>query len=111
MNLSELARLIELHQTNKYAPDAEVRIVVKKPFDTIGGTPSVPVESAHMGFDWDHGKFLIYPEESVMEYDTDFGEKFRELQKKNGDLHYENMGLKTEVKRLKKLLNSQQDNL
>ena len=49
MKLSELARLVDLHRANKYTPDAEVRIVVKKPFATIGGTPSVPAKSVHMG--------------------------------------------------------------
>lgn len=110
MKFSELVRIVNLDNMERMN-DCEVKIVVKKPFDTIGGTPSVPVKNVYMGFDWDNGKFLIYPEENVMEYDVDFGEKFRELQKKNGDLHYENRGLKSEVKRLKKLLQDSQNSV
>lgn len=110
MKFSELTRLCHLLANDRYA-DIKVEIVVKKPFDAIGGTPSVPVKNMYMGFDWDHGKFLIYPEENLMEYDVDFGEKFHELQKKNGDLQYENRSLKSEVKRLKKLLQDSQNSV
>jgi hypothetical protein len=110
MKFSELVKIVNLHK-NHNNTDYDIRIVVKMPFDTIGGTPSVPVKSAYFGFDWDSGKFLIYPEENLMEYDVDFGEKFRELQKKNGDLQYENRGLKSEVKRLKKLLQDSQNSV
>lgn len=110
MKFSELNRICNLLSNDRYA-DVKIEIVVKKPFGTIGGTPTVPVKNMYMGFDWDNGKFLIYPEENLMEYDVDFGEKFRELQKKNGELQYENMGLKSELKRLKKLLKNDQSGL
>lgn len=110
MKFSELVRIVNLDNMERMN-DCEVRIVVKKPFATVAGTPSVSVKNMYMGFDWDHGKFLIYPEENLMEYDVDFGEKFRELQKKNGDLRYENVGLKSEVKRLKKLLQDSQNSV
>ncbi|MDT3718484.1 hypothetical protein [Pseudomonas oryzihabitans] len=43
--------------------DHEVRIVVHAP-GSIGGTPSVPLSNRgiQVGFDWDHGKLLLYPE-------------------------------------------------
>ena len=41
----------------------EVRIVVHAP-GSIGGTPSVSLSErgVQVGFDWDHGKLLLYPE-------------------------------------------------
>lgn len=110
MKFSELTRLCHLLANDRYA-DIKVEIVIKKPFDTIGGTPSVPVKNMYMGFDWDNGKFLIYPEENLMEYDVDFGEMFRDLQDRYGRLEYENRGLKSEVKRLKKLLQDSQNSV
>jgi hypothetical protein len=43
--------------------DHEVRIVVHA-LGSIGGTPSVSLSErgVQVGFDWDHGKLLLYPE-------------------------------------------------
>ena len=48
MKFSELTRLCHLLGNDRYA-DINVEIVVKKPFDTIGGTPSVPVKNVYIG--------------------------------------------------------------
>ena len=66
----------------------------------------VYVKSVQMGFDWEATSFMIYPEEQLMQHDVDFQQKFCDVQKKNGDLHYENMGLKSEVKRLQKIIDN-----
>ena len=108
MQLRQLRDTIKRLEMNPRCLDADVKIVVKLPYTTIGAAPMVHVKSVQLGFDWEAGSFMIYPEETLMPHDVDFGEKFRELQKKNGDLHYENMGLKSEVKRLKKLLQDAQ---
>lgn len=111
MQLRQLRDTIKRLEINPRNLDADVKIVVKLPYATVGAVPMVHVKSVQLGFDWEAGSFMIYPEESLTQHDVDFGEKFREVQKKNGDLQYENMGLKSEVKRLKKLLQKHQDGI
>lgn len=106
MQLRQLRDTIKRLEMNPRNLDADVKIVIKMPYETIGAVPMVHVKSVQMGFDWEAGSFMIYPEETLTQHDVDFGEKFREVQKKNGDLHYENMGLKSEVKRLQKIIDS-----
>ena len=107
MKLSELNdiinRLIKLN-VNSRNSDAEVKIAIKKPFQTVGGLPMIGVKTVQMGFDWEAGNLIIRPEENLMQYDIDFGEKFRQLEQKYATLYNENRHLKTEVKRLKKML-------
>lgn len=111
MQLRQLRDTIKRLEINPRSLDADVKIVIKKPYATIGAVPMVHVKTVQMGFDWEAGSFMIYPEENLMQHDVDFAEKFSELQKKNGNLHYENMGLKSEVKRLKKLLQDAQNSV
>lgn len=104
MQLRQLRDTIKRLEINPRSLDADVKIVIKKPYATIGAVPMVGVKSVQLGFDWEAGSFMIYPEENLMQNDVDFAKKFGDLQKKNGDLHYENMGLKSEVKRLQKII-------
>jgi len=106
MQLRQLRDTIKRLEINPRSLDADVKVVVKLPYATIGAVPMVHVKSVQLGFAWEADSFMIYPEETLMPHDVDFAEKFREVQKKNGDLHYENMGLKSEVKRLKKIIDS-----
>jgi hypothetical protein len=96
MKVGELKRTLD-----NANDDTEVMIVVKLPFSTVGGTPVVPVKFAHEGFDWDKGKFILTPEESLMPSDRDFAAKMKDLQDKFGWVQYENRGLKAEIKKLK----------
>ena len=105
MKLSELHRLVNLvYQPDQPHRDTDVVVVVKLPYTTIGGTPVVPIKQASSGFDWDSGKFMLWPEKNVQPADADFEKQFKDLQKKYGEADYENRGLKAEVRRLRKLL-------
>jgi hypothetical protein len=94
--------------TVRYNPDhhedPEVVIKVKLPYSTVGGQPTVPVKSMHMGFDWDAGKFIIYPEEELTPADRDFAKQMKDMQDKWGWAEHENRSLKAEIRRLKKQL-------
>lgn len=47
------------------SPELEARIVIQSQ-GSVGGTPTVAVRDALAGFDWDSGKFLIYPEQPLI---------------------------------------------
>lgn len=61
MKVSEL--ISELQKCN---PEDKVAVQIDKGFVTIGGTPRVGVESAHNGFDWDHGTVFLKLENGKM---------------------------------------------
>ena len=104
MKLSELHKLVTYRYDPNHSQDQEVVIKVKLPYSTVGGQPTVPVKSIHAGFDWDAGKFIIYPEEELTPSDRDFAEKMRKMQDDLGWAMSENRGLKAEIKKLKKQL-------
>jgi hypothetical protein len=102
MKLSELHRLVNLHHRDGHHEDPEVVIKIKLPYSTVGGQPTVKVKNMWMGFDWDHGKFIITPEEDLTPSDRDFAKQMTEMQERAGWADYENRNLKAEIKRLKK---------
>jgi len=106
MKLSELHRLVSVYHDEErmVREDPEVVIQIKLPYSTVGGQPTVRVKSIQMGFDWDHGKFIITPEENLTPADRDFAEQMRKMQDDLGWVKYENRGLKAEIKKLKKQL-------
>jgi hypothetical protein len=106
MKLSELQRVVNAHHNEErmVREDPEVVIQVKLPYSTVGGQPTVRVKSIQMGFDWDHGKFIITPEENLSPADRDFAEQMRKMQEDLGWAKYENRNLKAEIKKLKERL-------
>jgi len=104
MKLSELHRLVNVYQERMMREDPEVVIQVKLPYSTVGGQPTVPVKFISMGFDWDAGKFIITPEENLTPADRDFAEQMKKMQDDLGWTKNENRALKAEIKRLKKQL-------
>ncbi len=104
MKLSELHRIVDLHHSDQLREDPEVVIKIKLPYSTVGSSPTVKVKSMHLGFDWDHGKFIIYPEEELTPSDRDFAAKMRDMQEKWGWAESENRRLKAEIRQLKKKL-------
>jgi hypothetical protein len=104
MKLSELHRMVNLHYRPEYPEDPEVVIYVKLPYATVGGRPTVPVKDMYMGFDWEAGKFIIFPEEELTPSDRDFAKQMKEMQDKWGWAEYENRNLKAEIRKLKKLI-------
>lgn len=107
MKLSELHRLANLYHHEGHYEDPEVVIKIKLPYSTVGGQPTVKVKSMHMGFDWDSGKFIIYPEEDLTPSDRDFAKQMMEMQERAGWADHENRNLKAEIRRLKKQLKSE----
>lgn len=49
----------------------------------IGGAPHTNIKSIGLGFDWDRGKLIIYPEQTLREIDRDeiktLKDKYKEL--------------------------------
>ena len=99
MKVSDLRKALE-HAKD----DSEVMIAVELPYTTVGAIPMVAVKSASSGFDWENGKFIFRPEESLTPADKDFAKQMKDMQDKWGWADYENRGLKAEIKRLKKQL-------
>jgi hypothetical protein len=102
MKLSELKHIVDCHHRDGHYEDPEVVIAIKLPYSTVGGSPTVKVKTMWMGFDWDHGKFIIIPEEDLTPSDRDFAKQMKEMQDRAGWADYENRNLKAEIKRLKK---------
>ena len=104
MKFSELKRMVDLHYRDGHREDPEVVIKIKLPYSTVGAMPTVKIKNAYMGFDWDSGKFIFYPEEDVTPGDRDFAKQMREMQERAAKADFENRNLKAEIRRLKKLL-------
>ena len=105
MTLLELYNILErqiiLCEESKYDPNT---IKVKVPITTItsiGGTPCVDVNRANIGFDWDNGKFMIYPDKSLSLTDNDQLEKMRKEAEQIGWNGYNIRNLKAEIKKLR----------
>lgn len=107
MKLRELKALIDrqVEYMSSYE-DPEVVIGIKMPYTTVGASPTVKVKTAQMGFDWDSGKFMLYPEEDLTPSDRDFAKQMTEMQTRAGNADYENRNLKAEVLRLQKKLST-----
>ena len=96
MKVSDLINALE-----RANPDDEVRIRIKSP-GTVGHAPTVDVESAHSGFDWERGSFLIFPVDDLSKDTVELLEQIKTLQDKFGWSEYENRNLKADIKRLRK---------
>ena len=62
MNLLELKEWADDAVKDAWEPPEKtsVQIIIHRP--GVGPTPSVPIRSIHVGFDWNKGKVLIHPE-------------------------------------------------
>ena len=97
MKASELKQKLE-----HVKDDVEVMVAIKLPFSTVGAIPMVPIKHAYNGFDWESGKFIIIPEETLTPADRDFASQMKKMQDELGWVKYENRNLKAEIKMLKK---------
>ena len=84
MNAHEIAEII-LGQSSRVL-DFEARIVVQSQ-GSVGGTPTVAVSRVQVGFDWDNGKLLIYPEQALTTLTPDDVAAIRESVSKGGSWH------------------------
>ena len=84
MKLSELKHIVD--QTialSKYAPDEEVVVTIKMPYATVGAHPMMKIKSAGSGFDWESGKFMLWPEQPLTEHSEEFRKKFDAVLEEN----------------------------
>lgn len=104
MKLSELHRQINLYwnDSKQEYEDQEVMIVVKLPYQTVGAHPMRAVKAVSPGFDWEHGKFMIWPESDLYPSSEDIAEMFKRMERETGALYRKNIELESEIKRLKK---------
>jgi hypothetical protein len=83
MKLSELKEIIDVHMASEYTPkDVKVVVRVVRPH-SIGALPTVDIQHANMGFDWDHGKFILTAESDLREINRD---EIKQLRKKIDEL-------------------------
>ena len=68
MKLSELIETINTLTKSPICQDPEVVIVVSD--GGFPGTPSVKVKDISLGFDWDHGKLMLRPEQPLVRKET-----------------------------------------
>jgi hypothetical protein len=50
--------------------EEDVVIVVREPVSTLGALPTVEVECAGFGFDWDNNRLLLHPKVELTKYKT-----------------------------------------
>ncbi len=86
----------------QYARDNdEVMIVTKLPYQTVGAHPMTKVKAASNGFDWESGKFMIWPERELYPSNDELVEKFKVMEKQSHELFIKNMELEKELRKLK----------
>ena len=105
MNLKELKDQIDWlyeHQMQpiQLKPESITVGIVVKTIGTVGGTPTVGIKSMQVGFDWDHGRLLIFADSDVREIKADELLALRKASEKDGWAQYENVGLKSDIKKL-----------
>ena len=72
MKLTELKKIVDATLESSHKEDFEVCIPNNKK-GMVGGTPTTLVQIACAGFDWDKGKFMIFPEnrmKEILNYDN-----------------------------------------
>jgi hypothetical protein len=106
MNLKELKEQVDwLYESQSrrthQGPETVTVSIVVKTVGTVGGTPGVGVKNMQVGFDWDNGKLMIFPEKDLRSIESDELERLRKANEKEGWAQYENVTLKRENKKLK----------
>jgi hypothetical protein len=67
LELLELIRLQHEHSPST----SESRVVIKLDKPSIGGSATCEVKNASFGFDWDNGKFILWPDGSLVKKTED----------------------------------------
>jgi hypothetical protein len=80
MNVTELhAHLQEIIDGG----NGDMTVLVQAMTGGLRGTGNVNIKSVFYGFDWDHGKILIQPEQTLL--GAAYAEKRREAARKEGE--------------------------
>ena len=102
MTLSELRERIDaLLKTDRNAGQSKVVVAISLPYVTMGGSPCSEVTELFNGFDWDSGKLFICTKDELTISDEKIKEIIWKMEKQVGALSYENVGLKSQIKKLK----------
>lgn len=64
MKVRELLELLEA-RTKQMPHLLENDIYISIKANTVGPTPAVELYLAHFGYDWDRGRFLLWPKEDL----------------------------------------------
>jgi hypothetical protein len=67
MTLLELKEIIDHAIETDLKHKKSIVYIPNNKKGTVGGTPCTEVYLAGLGFDWDQGKFMLYPEKSMVE--------------------------------------------
>lgn len=109
MTLSELKELVEQMEQQAVRQRLnleEIQVVIAShKVGLIGGTPSTNIKDINLGFDWDSGKLIIYPEQTLREIDRDEIKTLRDKYEELGWSKYEIDKIVKENKKLKEQLN------
>jgi hypothetical protein len=105
MNLKEFKDQVDWLYNNQMRsvhqlPESITVGIVVKTAGTVGGTPIVSIKNIHAGFDWDNGTLLVYPEKDLRVIEADELLALRKASEKDGWAQYENVGLKSDIKKL-----------
>ena len=109
MTLSELKELVcaieqQAIRQRLNLEDIQVVIATHK-VGLIGGTPNTNIKRIDLGFDWDRGKLIIYPEQTLREIDRDEIKALRDKYEELGWSKYKIDKIVKENKKLKEQLN------
>lgn len=84
--------------------DPEVVVPITSTIPTVGGSACLPITQLGCGFDWDHNKFFLWPQEGVCKH-TETQEAFaKQIRKDVDNVHYQYMSAQRENKLLRKKL-------
>ncbi len=109
MTLLELKELVEQMEQQAIRQrlnleDVQVVIATHK-LGLIGGTPNTNIKCINLGFDWDRGKLIIYPEQTLREIDRDEIKALKDKYEELGWSKYKIDKIVKENKKLKEQLN------
>lgn len=73
MTLLELKKIVDatLENYQGQGENMDVVVTIRKRQNSFGGTPSVKIEQACPGFDWNSGKFMLFTEEEITKFKQD----------------------------------------
>lgn len=80
MDIRDLKEIVD--QTLDGNPDSKFKVCIPNNKSGFGGTSVTYIEYANIGFDWDSGKFILEPENKMIEAsdeDISIQEKYKEL--------------------------------
>jgi len=64
MKISEFKQIIDRLAQSPISRDSDVCVVVSEP--SIGATATISVKTIGQGFDWNHGKVMIFTEQPII---------------------------------------------